>query len=381
MPDPLPQRLDIAVAGGSIAGLCAGTALLSAGLDVHVFERSAERLSSRGAGIVVQPELLDLLNAVGAPPLATTRCGSRRMFDAPTGGVETTRMPQRFTSWEAIYAALRSAFPDDRYHLGCELALASRSGDGVELVIGSDRVDADLLVAADGIGSGFRSGLAPGTVTRYAGYIAWRGVVDESQLHPDLVDDFDDTFSFCRPVGGGHALCYLIPGDGPAVAPGRRRLNWVWYIPVGDDATRDALLTDRSGKRRQVSVPQGEIGDVARRFLLARTDLLAAPFATLVRATPDPFIQSIVDVAPCGMVFGRVCLVGDAAFVVRPHTAASAAKAAADAMALAQTLRGGNGDFDSRLLEWERQQVAVGRRLVDYGVMLGERTHRQPTHS
>ena len=58
-------------------------------------------------------------------------------------------------------------------------------------------------------------------------------------------------------------------------------------------------------------------------------------FAELVQATPDPFVQVIVDVAVPRMAFGRVCLVGDAAFVVRPHTAAATAKAAADAATLA----------------------------------------------
>ena len=377
MSNAVPKTVEIAIAGGSIAGLCAGNALLSAGFDVHVFERSAERLSSRGAGIVVQPELLGLLAAVDAEPLATTSCKIRRTVNASTGTADVMSMPQRFTSWEAIYSSLRSAFPNDRCHLGCGLALKSQSGDGVKIVIGREVIDARLLIAADGITSRFRNDLAPDTITRYAGYIAWRGVVDESRLDDELVDHFDDAFSFCQTTGGGHALCYFIPGDKLAVVRGSRRLNWVWYIVVEDDAALDALLTDRAGRRREASVPQGEISDVARQFLQMRTDMLTAPFATLVRATRDPFIQSIIDVAPPGMVYGRVCLIGDAAFVVRPHTAAAAAKAASDAMALARALRGADGDIDRGLSTWERQQTALGRQLMDYGVMLGERSRRQ----
>src|ERR1700704_3811971 len=52
--------------------------------------------------------------------------------------------------------------------------------------------------------------------------------------------------------------------------------------------------------------------------------------AALVAATPLPFLQTIVDVVPARTVFGRVCLLGDAAFVVRPHTAGATAKAARD---------------------------------------------------
>ena len=378
MSERFPKTVEIAVAGGSVAGLCAGTALLSAGFDVHVFERSPERLSSRGAGIVVQPELLGLLATVDAEPLVTTSCKVRRTVTAATGRAEAVTMPQRFTSWEAIYASLRSAFPDRRYHLGCEVTLDDRSGGGVRGRVDGVAIDAQLQIAADGIRSRWRERLAPDTITRYAGYVAWRGVVDEASLDDALVDPFDDAFSFCATRGGGHALCYVIPGDGLAVERGRRRLNWVWYIVVDEGLTLDALLTDRTGRRRDAAVPQGEISDVARRFLLARTDELTAPFAELVRATHDPFIQSIIDVAPSAMVHGRVCLVGDAAFVVRPHTAAAAAKAASDAMTLARALRAADGDIDRGLVEWERQQTALGRRLMDYGVRLGERSRHRP---
>ena len=373
MPRSVPEHLEIAIAGGSIAGLCAGNALLSAGIDAHVFERSAERLSSRGAGLVVQPEIVHLLASIDAKPLATTGCNVRRTFVASTGQADTIAMPQRFTSWEAIYASLRSAFPDERYHLGHELALQAQSADRVSFNVGSGRVDAGLLIAADGIRSRFRATLAPDTITRYAGYVAWRGVVDETDLAPDLVDHFDDTFSFCQTVVGGHALCYFVPGTDLTTERGGRRLNWVWYIHVEDGPVLDALLTDRSGRRRDASVPQREISDQARDFLFARTGTLTEAFARLVEATPDPFIQAIIDVAPSGMVFGRICLIGDAAFVVRPHTAAAAAKAAADAMALARALRHADGDFNRGLSAWEHQQIAVGRQLVDYGVMLGER--------
>ncbi|MGF1475160.1 MAG: FAD-dependent monooxygenase [Geminicoccaceae bacterium] len=374
MPELFPEHLEVAVAGGSIAGLCAGNALLSAGFDVHVFERSAQRLSSRGAGIVVQPELLGLIAAVDAKPLAMTRCSIRRTVVASTGQAEAMSMPQRFTSWEAIYASLRSAFPDDRHHHGHELSLEAQSADRVNINVGGDRIDASLLIAADGIRSRFRERLAPGTITSYAGYVAWRGVVDEANLDAQLVAHFDDTFSFCQTAGGGHALCYFIPGSDLATERGGQRLNWVWYIHVDDGPALYALMTDRTGRRRDASVPQGEISDHAREFLIARTGTLTETFARLVEATPDPFIQSIIDVAPPGMVFGRVCLIGDAAFVVRPHTAAAAAKAATDSMALARALRGADGDVNRGLSAWERQQTAIGRQLVDYGVMLGERS-------
>ena len=61
------------------------------------------------------------------------------------------------------------------------------------------------------------------------------------------------------------------------------------------------------------------------------------------------------------MAFGRVCLIGDAAFALRPHAAAGTAKAAADAWALAETLATTQGDLQAALPRWERHQLAVGR--------------------
>ena len=366
--------MDIAVAGGSIAGLCAGTALHSAGYDVHVFERSAGRLTSQGAGIVVQPELLGLLAEVGAPPLATTACTRRRTLSGRTGQATEMRMPQRFTSWQAVYAALSAAFPPDRYHLGSPVEIGDTAADGVAFTAAGQERTASLMVAADGFRSAIRSQFAPGTLSRYAGYIAWRGLVEEGTLPPDLAEFFDDTFSFCKVGPGGHALCYFIPGNDLATEPGRRRLNWVWYVPVREGPRLKAVMTDHHGHTRDASVPPGLVNDDALADLYRRAGDLDPHFAQVVHATPDPFIQMIVDVAPPAMVFDRVCLIGDAAFVVRPHTAAAAAKAAADATALARTLRGKAPDYDGGLAAWERLQMPMGRELMDYGVMLGERS-------
>ena len=63
-------------------------------------------------------------------------------------------------------------------------------------------------------------------------------------------------------------------------------------------------------------------------------------------------------------MFGRACLIGDAAFAVRPHAAAGTAKAAADGWALAEELAAAGGDVPAALASWERQQAALGRALL-----------------
>jgi len=92
-----------------------------------------------------------------------------------------------------------------------------------------------------------------------------------------------------------------------------------------------------------------------------------------VAATPDPFVQTIVDVVVPRTVFGRVCLLGDAAFVVRPHTAGATAKAARDATVLATALKRARQNVDAGLRSFEDTQLEYGRDLVGYGVALGQR--------
>jgi len=369
--------LRVAVAGGSIGGLCAGVALNGIGADVQLFERQPGPMETRGAGIVVQGDLVNLLRRHDAPELPTTGCRVRRYLEPDGGDGRAQPMPQRFTSWEAIYRTLRAAFPDERYHMAAPVSGFEQVGDTVTVAIeGRDPLTADLLVCADGAGSASRRRLLPAVEPRYAGYIAWRGTLDEADAPPHLVAFFDDAFTFSEARSGGHMLTYLIPGANADPAPGKRRLNWVWYVHA-DQPDLDRLLIDRDGRRHHASLPQGLAPESTVRGLCADAEREVHPMmAELVAATPDPFIQTIVDVSAPQTLFGRVMLLGDAAFVVRPHTAAAAAKAAHDATALANALRRAKQNVDAGLRSAEEMQLEFGRGLIDYGVALGRRWAR-----
>ena len=70
----------------------------------------------------------------------------------------------------------------------------------------------------------------------------------------------------------------------------------------------------------------------------------------------------------------RIAVVGDAAFVPRPHTGASTSKAAANAIALGEALLRRQLDIDAALQEWEPGQLDLGRRLEAQGIMLGNQS-------
>jgi 2-polyprenyl-6-methoxyphenol hydroxylase-like FAD-dependent oxidoreductase len=372
----IDPTLRVIVTGGSVGGLAAGLALHRSGHDVHIYERHPGPMDTRGAGIVVQGELLSLLESEGTAKLATTSCRVRRYLDPDGGDGQVQRMPQDFTSWEAIYVTLRSLFPEDRYHMGAELSDFEAHGAAVSAVVeGHGTVEADLIVCADGAQSAARRRFLPEVQPSYAGYVAWRGTVDEASAPPELVRFFDDAFTFSEARSGGHLLAYFIPGDGVEVAPGRRRLNWVWYVGARPDEL-PSLLTDATGKRHHSSLPLGAASRATVEELVAKARReVHSQMAALVAATPDPFLQTIVDVDVPRTVFGRACLVGDAAFVVRPHTAGATAKAAFDARMLAACLAR-PANLEAGLHEFEQAQILYGREVMEFGIALGKRWAR-----
>jgi 2-polyprenyl-6-methoxyphenol hydroxylase-like FAD-dependent oxidoreductase len=374
----MPQAdapLRIAVAGGSIGGLCAGLALHGSGFDVQVYERHPGPMETRGAGIVVQGELLQLLRNNGAPAPPTTSCRMRRYLDPDGGDGQTQPMPQDFTSWEAIYRTLRAAFPNDRYYMGADITGVEESENAYVTanVAGHGQIEADIFVSADGAQSPTRRRLLPEVTSRYAGYVAWRGTLDEADAPPELVRTFDNAFTFSESRAGGHILVYFIPGDNAETAPGKRRLNWVWYVRI-DEADLAATLIDRNGVQHHASLPIRCASDTVIRDLidLARREV-HPKLAALVSATPNPFLQTIIDVVVPRTVFGRLCLLGDAAFVVRPHTAGATAKAARDATVLASALKRARQNVDAGLASFQDMQLEYGQAMTQHGIALGDR--------
>ena len=132
-------------------------------------------------------------------------------------------------------------------------------------------------------------------------------------------------------------------------------------------------MTDRAGAIHDLSLPPGAVRDEHLAEIRHGARDLPPAFADLVRATPEPFVQVIVDLEVPAMVRGRVCLVGDAAFALRPHIAAGTAKAAADAEALALAIDAADGDVPAALRAWEPEQLALGRSTTARTRAVGER--------
>lgn len=356
----------VVVVGGSLGGLTAALVLRDVGCDVTVHERSSSTLEARGAGIAVLDETLRYpVERQGIAP--ETFCSSTdwiRFLELDGEVRHEQKHRYRFSSWNALYRTLLSGLEPDLYRLGREMTSFHSDDDGVTVCFADGEAErADLLVCADGINSVARSTLLPEVSPRYAGYVAWRGVVPEAELSAATYDALRDALTY-QLLPGSHILVYPIPGLDGAVEPGRRLANIVWYRNLSGDEL-PALLTDRDGQQRSVSLPPGAARDevVAQMRQFAR-DHLAPPIAEVVTGIPEPFVQAVFDIEVTRMALGRACLLGDAAFAARPHAAAGTAKAAEDGWALARELGASGGDVEAALLRWEATQLAVGTALL-----------------
>ncbi|XVK01059.1 FAD binding domain-containing protein (plasmid) [Burkholderia vietnamiensis] len=365
------------IVGGSVGGLFAATALRARGWHVRVFEQSARELDSRGGGIVLQPpiERAFAFGGVALPANAGVDSIERIYVDAQDRVVQRLTMPQTQTGWNVIYTALKHALPDDVIHAGDAFERFQQDGERVVAQFASGRVEtADLLIGADGARSTVRAQLLPDVRPAYAGYVAWRGLVDEHALPEQVLYLLRERFTFQQ--GGAHLfLTYLVPGADGAIEPGKRRVNWVWYRRLAPERLTSLFLT-RDGTQRDGSLPPGAMRDDNRAELVDAADRMLAPtLATLVDTTPAPFAQAIYDLAVERMAFGRTVLLGDAACVVRPHTAAGVAKAADNAVALAAALHdvAPGAAFDAALATWDADQRAASALVSARGIALGAR--------
>lgn len=340
----MASRPNVAIIGGGIGGLFAANALVSQGLQVKVYEQ-ASALGEIGAGVYVTPNAVRHMERVGLGP-AVEKWGARvgagscylRHDGTPIAPVQVTDA----NGWNANFGMHRADFvdflasnlPAGVVHTG-HRAVGFEQNDTrarVNFANGAS-VEADVVVAADGIHSELRPFVYPPSKPVFHGTISYRGLIPRERLPDWPMDRWQ--------MWAGPARHFL-------VFPVRHgtMVNYVGFMPVDEEMKESwSAPGDPAVLRREFEGWDPRIGH-------------------LLKQVEKTFRWALYDREPLPRwTQGRLTLLGDAAHPMLPHLGQGANQSIEDGMALATILAGVDAQAGpAALLAYEqlrRERVAA----------------------
>ncbi|GFZ08401.1 FAD/NAD(P)-binding oxidoreductase family protein [Actinidia rufa] len=383
------------VVGGSIAGLSCAHALIAAGWDVVVVEKSTSPPSGSptGAGLGLDPLAQKLIGSwLGQPHLLRNRTLPLTIDqNQATNGEEnfsrTLSRDENFNfraaHWADLHGLLYSALPPDIFlwgHLYLSFSIYNdksnvklkttilHTGEVIEIV-------GDLLIAADGCLSSIRGNFLPQLKLRYSGYCAWRGVLDFSDNeHLETITDIRRAYpdlGKCLYFSLGyksHSVFYELLNE---------KINWIWYANQPEP------------KLKGNSVTMKVSSDMIDKMHQEAEKVCAPELVRVIKETKEPFINVIYDCDPLEqIVWDTVVLVGDAAHPTTPHSLGSTNMTVLDAAVLGkclekwgvENLRTALGEYQSIRLPVTSAQVLHSRKMgqIKQGLVLSDRMAFDP---
>lgn len=360
------------IVGGSVGGLFAGNFLVRRGWAVDILEVAPDNLASRGQGIARHSELEDLLDLLDVPRGMSggIDVSGRTAFDRTGAIVSRYDLDQQLCAWNQVYLSLFERFPKASYHGGNIYAGMETSG-GVTTVRTTEgrTFEADVVIGADGFRSAVRGTVAPEVQPEYAGYVAWRGTTPEAKLTHRFRTDIFHHYAFLF-MSGSQLIGYPIDGADGSQEPGERRYTYLWYHPASEEKLAD-ILTDASGRTHAFGIPphlmRPEHVETVRENAHRE---MPANFHEAVMRADSTTVQPIYDIDNDRLTFGNVALIGDAAFVARPHVGVGVLKAGQDALALADALAE-CATIPEAMARYEAERLPAGKRALHHARNLG----------
>ena len=360
------------IIGGSMAGLFAATALSKKGWDISVHEKVPVPLSGRGAGIATYDELADLVfKATNNNNVLGTTAKSRVSLDINGNIINSYDYPQVYTSWQYLFSILREQISNDDYFMGDDCIKIEQNEDkAIAFFENGKKKETDLIIIANGIKSELRTYVDNKAYPQYAGYVGWRGVVNEEEISKKSLETLSNYFIVVLPYNQQIAS-YPIAGEGKnPFKIGERRINWIWYKPVPQTSLQEILL-GKSGQQFEDGIPPNEIREeIVNDLFKEAEEKLPPQLVELVKITKQPLIQPIFDLQSIKMKNGRVVTIGDAAFTARPHVGMGVTKAAMDAFTLSEYLEDSSNLDD--LDKWEHSRLKESQFIVNRSRKLGQ---------
>ncbi len=359
------------IIGGSMAGLFAATALSKKGWNISVHEKVPVPLSGRGAGIATYDELADLVfKATNNNNVLGTTAKSRVSLDINGKIINSYDYPQVYTSWQYLFSILREQISNDDYFMGDDCIKIEQNEDkAIAFFENGKKKETDLIIVANGIKSELRTYVDNKAYPQYAGYVGWRGVVNEEKISKNSLEILSNYFIVVLPYNQQIAS-YPIAGEGKnPFKIGERRINWIWYKPVPQKKLKEILL-GKSGQQFEDGIPPNEIREeIVNDLFKEAEEKLPPQLVELVKITKQPLIQPIFDLQSMKMKNGRVVTIGDAAFTARPHVGMGVTKAAMDAFTLSEFLEDSSNLDD--LNKWEHARLKESQFIVNRSRKLG----------
>ena len=360
------------IIGGSMAGLFAATALSKKGWDISIHEKVPVPLSGRGAGIATYDELADLVfKATNNNNVLGTTAKSRVSLDINGKIINSYDYPQVYTSWQYLFSILREQISNDDYFMGDDCIKIEQNEDkAIAFFENGKKKETDLIIIANGIKSELRTYVDNKAYPQYAGYVGWRGVVNEEEISKNSLEILSNYFIVVLPYNQQIAS-YPIAGEGKnPFKIGERRINWIWYKPVPQKKLKEILL-GKSGQQFEDGIPPNEIREeIVNDLFKEAEEKLPPQLVELVKITKQPLIQPIFDLQSMKMKNGRVVTIGDAAFTARPHVGMGVTKAAMDAFTLSEYLEDSSNLDD--LDKWEHSRLKESQFIVNRSRKLGQ---------